>query len=75
MSYTAVRRFGVNVAVARRQRRLTQEELAAKAGVHRLTVVKIESGKRHASTDMAIRLAGALGVDARQLLGWNPTTE
>ena len=48
----------VNVAVARRQKRLTQAELA-KGGIHRLTVVKIESGS---VTPARIWLSGWLAL-------------
>ena len=51
---------------ARLQKRLTQEELAERAGVSRVTLSRMETA---AKTDMSlaalVRLAGALGCELR----------
>jgi transcriptional regulator with XRE-family HTH domain len=46
---------------------LTQEELAERAGVHRVSVVEIERGKRPARPRTLKKLADALGVSTRDL--------
>ncbi|WP_018178788.1 helix-turn-helix transcriptional regulator [Jongsikchunia kroppenstedtii] len=48
------------VRVRRRERRVTQAELAAAVGVSRQTVVAIEKGDYAPSVYVAIRIAGAL---------------
>ena len=47
--------------------RLTQGELAERAGVSRQLVGAVEAGRHLPRVDAAIRLAGALGVDVREL--------
>lgn len=51
----------------RESRLLTQAELAAKAGVSRDTVVKIETGKQAARFATVRKLAAALGVEPTDL--------
>ncbi len=48
---------------------LTQGELAERAGVSRQLVGAVEAGRHLPRVDAAIRLAGALGVDIRELFG------
>ena len=52
---------------ARRQRGLTQEEVAVKAGTTQSAVSRFESASRGASIDLAARLARAL--DSQLTLG------
>ncbi|NIM48754.1 MAG: helix-turn-helix domain-containing protein [Gemmatimonadales bacterium] len=47
---------------------LSQEALAARAGVHRTYVGMIERGQRSPSCDIARRLAKALGVSFSELV-------
>ncbi len=47
---------------------LSQEELADRSGMHRTYVGGIERGERNISYANMLRLAGALGVPASQLL-------
>lgn len=62
--------IGERLKDARERMGLTQDQLAAQAGVHRLTVVKLESGARDtAGSDNLARLADALGVSVDYLLG------
>jgi transcriptional regulator with XRE-family HTH domain len=61
--------FGQRVAEMRRQRVLTQKELADKAGLATVTVSRIETGGDEANPRPGTvrRLAAALGVDAKWL--------
>lgn len=59
-------------AAALRERRLlagmTQAALAAKVGVHPISLVRYESGKQQPRPDTAHRLAQALGVQIADLV-------
>ncbi|HWB68967.1 MAG TPA: helix-turn-helix transcriptional regulator [Solirubrobacterales bacterium] len=61
-------RFGENLARLRREAGLTQEELAARAAVHRTQVGLLETGQRQPRIDTLVKLAGALSVDSCALL-------
>lgn len=62
--------IGERIKDARERLGVTQDQLAVQAGVHRLTVVKLESGARDtASSDILQRLADVLGVSVDYLLG------
>ena len=61
-------RFGKNVRMLRKQRRLTQEELAALCHVHQHYISDIERGVRNVSLRVIETLARALDVDERDLL-------
>jgi transcriptional regulator with XRE-family HTH domain len=52
----------------RERRGLTQAELAAAIGVHRVTVATWETGRFRPSVDMLPRLAKLLDVDVAELL-------
>ncbi len=52
----------------RNQRKLTQANLAERAGVSRVTIAYLESGKRQPSMDLLQRLAKALKVKVGKLL-------
>jgi len=67
--------FGRNLAFCRRRAKLSQEELAVRASLHRTAVGQLERGERVARVDTAIKLAGSLGIPPEELLdgmGWNP---
>lgn len=53
---------------ARHRRKLTQEALAKRVGVHQVTIARLESGSRKPSMEMLHRLAKALKVPVAQLL-------
>ncbi len=57
---------------ARLDRLLTQRELAAKAGLTQATVQRIETGTSRARISTIRRLAAALGVDPKALIGSLP---
>lgn len=52
---------------ARRRKRMTQDELAAKSGVDQTHISSIEIGRRSPSDDVRDRLAKALGMRPTQL--------
>jgi transcriptional regulator with XRE-family HTH domain len=67
--------FGRNLAYCRRRAKLSQEELAVRASLHRTAVGQLERGERVARVDTLIKLAGSLGISPDELLdgmGWDP---
>ena len=52
---------------ARRRRKFTQDELAAKSGVDQTHISSIETGRRIPSDDVTERLAKALGIAPSKL--------
>lgn len=60
--------FGENVRKRRHKLRLSQEELADRAELHRTYVGSIERGERNVSLENIVRLAAALGVKPAALL-------
>jgi transcriptional regulator with XRE-family HTH domain len=65
---TARARFAVNLRTARLARGFSQEELAARAGLHRNYVGSVERNEKNISIDSMERLATVLGVDVLDLL-------
>lgn len=61
------RAFGLAVAVARRRRRLSQRQLAARAGIDRGRLSRIEAGKGDVTIVIQDRIASALGMSVTQL--------
>ena len=69
-------RFAENLLRLRQGRKLSQEELAARASVHRTQISLMEGGKRLPRLDTLIKLAGALEVEVPRLvegIAWEPT--
>jgi transcriptional regulator with XRE-family HTH domain len=66
--YSALPTVALRVRELRTARGLTQEALARKARVTTSTVLKVEGGRRTPSLAMLARLAGALGVETRDLI-------
>src|SRR4051812_34140878 len=62
-------RLGRNVRRLRKQRGLTQEELAFEAEIDLTYVGGIERGQRNPSLMVMVRIAGALSVSLPKLLG------
>ena len=60
-------RLGNRLKVARAERGLSQEELAALTGVTRQTISSIETGQYVPSTLLALRLAGVFGKPVEDL--------
>lgn len=68
-------RFASNLRRHRRAAGLSQEELAFRGDIHRTQISLIESGRRSPRLDTLIKLAGALGVTANDLVDgitWEP---
>lgn len=67
MNYTFLyKKLGERIEELRKQKGITQEELAAKAGLHRAYFWDIENG-RNISIKTAYKIARALGVTLSQL--------
>lgn len=66
---TARARFAVNLRSQRLAHGLSQEELAARAGLHRNYIGSVERNEKNISIDSMERLAVVLGVDVVDLLG------
>jgi transcriptional regulator with XRE-family HTH domain len=60
--------LGEEIRKARLQAKLTQEELAFKAGVSRQYVSLLELNQKSPTVDVLLRLCGAMGVSAGKLL-------
>jgi transcriptional regulator with XRE-family HTH domain len=60
-------RVGLNVQKARRERGVSQEELAHLAKIHQTYLSGVERGKRNPSIMVLDRIAAALGVDIADL--------
>jgi DNA-binding XRE family transcriptional regulator len=74
-SNEVAQRFGDNLRRIRRRKGLSQDELAARASLHRTEIGLLENGQRVARITTMIQLAGALGVDPTELIagiGWSP---
>jgi transcriptional regulator with XRE-family HTH domain len=61
-------RVAENLRTRRKDRGISQEELADLAGLHRTYVGSVERGERNVSIDNIERLAGALGLDVMDLV-------
>ncbi len=60
--------FGRRLRTLRRERGLSQEELANLAGLDRTYISSCEAGRRNVTLRTITRLAAALGVDADVLI-------
>jgi transcriptional regulator with XRE-family HTH domain len=60
---------GKRLARIRKERGLTQKDLADKIGITRSVIMDYERGKNHMYDEVIIRLAIILGVTADELLG------
>ena len=67
--------LGDNIKALRKNKGLTQEELAIKLNVVRQTVSKWEKGFSVPDADMLQKISDILEVDVKQLLGANIETE
>jgi len=61
--------LGTEIRRSRIEAGLTQEGVAAKAGLHRTYVSLIERGRRTPTVDVLFRIAGALDVPAADIIG------
>lgn len=65
-------RFGQALAAARTARRMTQQQLADASGVNRTYISALERGERSVGLENLMRLAGALGMSAGELIDSMP---
>lgn len=61
-------RFGVAVRAMRSERGMTQEDLAAKAGLHRTYIGMIERGEKNLTLLNIEKISAALSVPIHSLL-------
>ena len=57
------RQLGANIALARKRRRITQARLAARAGVSRPTLARIEAGRVGVGLDSYLAVLWGLGLE------------
>ena len=69
-----LKNFGDKVRDFRKQRNLSQEELADKAGLHRTYIGMIERAEKNITLINIEKLAIALNVDIKQLFNGKETT-
>ena len=62
-----LKRLGKNIRILRIEREIAQEELAARAGVHRTHMTKIEGGSANSSALTLYRIARGLDVPLAEL--------
>jgi transcriptional regulator with XRE-family HTH domain len=60
--------FGTELKKLREKAALSQEQLAARAGVHRTYVSLLERNKKSPTLDVLFRLCKALGVPASRVI-------
>lgn len=65
---TPEERFGANIRHRRERQGLSQEALAAKAGLHRTYIGSIERGERNVAIRNIVRIAQSLSCRPAQLL-------
>lgn len=71
------KRFSENLTRCRKRAKLSQEELAMRAAIHRTEVGLLENGERTPRIDTLVKLSGALSVPAGELLDgitWKPAS-
>jgi transcriptional regulator with XRE-family HTH domain len=60
--------FGINLKRCRRRVRLSQEQVAVRAGLHRTAVGMLEKGQRTARVDTLVQLCAAVEAAPAELL-------
>jgi transcriptional regulator with XRE-family HTH domain len=68
MAQSIGKAFGVAVRTRREQQGVSQEELAARAGIHRTYVSSIELGKVRVGLEIAAKVAAGLGLPLSELI-------
>ena len=67
MRKTILEKFGEKVREERHRQRLSQEELAARAGVHRTYIGMIERAEKNITLENISKVAKALGLSISEL--------
>lgn len=68
-SYKAHKLIGQNMRKRRKKIGMTQEKLAEKAALHPVYISQVERADRAVTIDALLRIAKALGVKLRDLIG------
>lgn len=63
-----LKKFGIKIKELRKQKKLSQEQLASKANLHWTYISGIERGLRNTSLLNILKLARALEITPRELL-------
>lgn len=63
-----LKKFGLNVKIARLKKELTQEQLAELMNIHLTYIARIETGKINMSLGKILELANTLNIDINKLL-------
>jgi len=63
-----LKKFGLNVKIARLKKGLTQEQLAELMNIHLTYIARIETGKINMSLGKILELADTLNIDINKLL-------
>ena len=61
-------KFGQQIRALRQRKAISQEELAARAGVHRTYIGMIERGEKNVTILTMVKMASALSVNVMELL-------
>lgn len=61
-------KFGIRLRTLRKEKGLSQEELALKSGLNRPYISAIEKGNRNVSLEVMEKLAGAMDIEIRGLI-------
>ncbi len=64
----------MNLKPIRKSAKLTQQQLADKSGIHRVTIARIENGTAKPGSDTLRALSGALGCTIDALMTGSETT-
>ncbi len=75
MSFDIAAQFGDNLIRCRKLADLSQDQLSARASVHRTEISQLERGLRIPRIDTLIKLAASLEADPAELLegiAWTP---
>ena len=69
------RQLGANIALARKRRRITQVRLAARAGISRPTLARMEAGHLGIGFDSYLAVLWALGMEGEVRRLASPETD
>jgi putative transcriptional regulator len=67
--------FGNRLAKLRKERGLTQQQLADKVGASRQTIVAIEKGNYSPSLELAFKIAGVFNISINDVFSYEPEVE